>query len=250
MQQPVTAIEKTRWLNVALATSPNQISSGLLQGSRIFSATSMARSNYSINEAELPYSCGVMFYYHIPCTGGATMNNYLLDQSNERNGTSEYFTHWRGRSRGQPLSWEGRENVQRAFINGVDKLVQNISMNEWRITHAHQNSFHLNESESILSNWRAIVESNGCHFVASVLFRDALGHSLALHKSRSGNNVSREEWIDHLHTRDQSSLYGYTTQLDYFLYNKMTRNPRAVDAQVKVERALQLLARHFEIVAM
>eukprot|EP00984_Skeletonema_dohrnii_P023173 scaffold12250_cov150-Skeletonema_dohrnii-CCMP3373.AAC.3 len=40
------------------------------------------------------------------------------------------------------------------------------------------------------------------------------------------------------------------TQLDYFLYNKMTRNPRAMDAQVKVERALQLLARHFEIVAM
>eukprot|EP00984_Skeletonema_dohrnii_P000354 scaffold119_cov79-Skeletonema_dohrnii-CCMP3373.AAC.7 len=123
-------------------------------------------------------------------------------------------------------------------------------MNEWRITHAHHNSFHLNESESILSNWRAIVESNGCHFVASVLFRDAFGHSLALDKSRSGNNVSREEWIDYLHTKDQLSMYGYETQLDYFLYNKITRNPHAVDAQVKVERALQLLARHFEIVAV
>ena len=209
----------------------------------------MARSN-SINEAELPYSCGVIFYYHIPCTGGATMNNYLLDQSNERNGTSEYFTHWgdlRGSRRGNSL--EERENVQRAFINGVDKLVQNISMNEWRITHAHHNSFHLNESESILSKWRSIVESNGCHFVASTLFRDALSHSLAKDKGRR-ENVSREEYFDHLHTRDQSSLYGSETQLDYFLYNKITRNPRAVDAQVKVERALQLLARHFEIVAV
>jgi len=51
------------------------------------------------------------------------MNNYLLDQSNERNGTSEYFIYWgdlRGSRQGNSL--EERENVQRAFINGVDKL--------------------------------------------------------------------------------------------------------------------------------
>jgi hypothetical protein len=179
------------------------------------------------------------------------MNNYLLEQSTKRNGTSEYFTFWGDPRKTQDYSLEAREKLQRNFINGVDKLVQNISMNEWRIAHAHHNSFHLNESESVLSNWRSTVESNGCHFVASVLFRDALSHSLALYKYRKGN-VSREEWIDHLHTKDQLSLYrdGYDTQLDYFLYNRITRNPHGVDAQVKVDRALQLLARHFEIVAV
>jgi hypothetical protein len=217
---------------------------------RLARIASAARSN-SINEAELPYNCGVVLYYHIPCTGGSTINNYLMAQSTKRNGTSKYFTFWRDPSRMKPKSnsLEERGIVQRNFIYGMDKLVRNISMNEWRIAHAHHNSFHLNESESVLSNWRSIVESNGCHLVASVLFRDALIHSLALHKYQEGD-ISREEWVDHLHTKDKLSLYRYDTQLDYFLYSRITRNPHAVDAQVKVDRALELLARHFDIVAV
>eukprot|EP00957_Ditylum_brightwellii_P203428 15334570-Ditylum_brightwellii.AAC.1 len=210
---------------------------------------STARSN-SINEKELPYRCGVVFFYHIPCTGRTTINNYLTEQSTQRNGASEYFTYWGVPDKKKTASLkEQRENLQRQFINGMDKLVRNISMDEWRIAHAHHNSFHLNESESILSNWRSIVESNGCHFVASVMFRDALIHLLALHKVQRTTNTSREEFIDYLNTTSQLSLYNLETQLDNFLYNKITRNPHDVDAQVKVDRALQLLARHFDIVA-
>ncbi len=187
------------------------------------------------------------------------MNNYLLEQSIGRNGTSEYFTFWgdpRVRIKNKTFSLlktqllVKRNKVQRTFIDGVDKLVQNISMDEWRIARAHHNSFHLNESESVLSKWRSIVESNGCRFVASVLLRDALSHSLALYQHQKSDNASREEWIDHLHTKDQLSLYRHDTQLDYFLYNRITRNPHAVDARVKVDRALELLARHFERVAV
>ena len=39
-----------------------------------------ARGN-SINKSALPYSCGLIFYYHIPCTGGTTINSFLLEQS-------------------------------------------------------------------------------------------------------------------------------------------------------------------------
>ena len=184
------------------------------------------------------------------------MNNYLLDHSTQRNGTAEYFTFWGGEAESKPL--ERRERTQRIFIDGVDQLVQNVSSDNgggWRIVHLHHNSFHLNESESILSNWRNVVESKGCHFVASILFREALMHSLALHKYQK--NISREEWISHLAPSDSSqtssnrlSPYGYETQLDYFLYNKIVRNPYLVSAQEKVDRALELLARHFDIISV
>ena len=180
------------------------------------------------------------------------MNNYLVDHSTQRNGTAEYFTFWSGQAASKTL--ERRERTQQIFIDGVDQLVQNVS-SDWKIVHLHHNSFHLNESESILSNWRNIVESKGCHFVASILFREALMHSLALHKYQK--NISREEWISHLAASDSSqtssnrlSPYGYETQLDYFLYNKIVRNPYLVSAQEKVDRALELLARHFDIISV
>ena len=37
---------------------------------------------------------------------------------------------------------------------------------------------------------------------------------------------------------------------DYFLYNKIVRNPYLVRAQEKVDRALELLARHFDIISV
>ena len=182
------------------------------------------------------------------------MNNYLLDHSTQRNGTAEYFTFWSGEAGSKTL--EMRERTQRKFIDGVDQLVQNVSSDNgdggWRIVHVHHNSFHLNESESILSNWRNIVESKGCHFVASILFREALMHSLALHKIYVGKNISKEEFVSHLASSDSSRLspHNYETQLDYFLYNKIVRNPYRVSAQEKVDRALELLARHFDIISV
>lgn len=181
------------------------------------------------------------------------MNNYLVDHSTQRNGTAEYFTFWSGDAASKTL--EKREWTARKFIHGVDQLVKNVIATDnsgWRIVHLHHNSFHLNESESILSNWRNIVESKGCHFVASILFREALMHSLALHKIYVGKNISKEEFISHLASSDSSRLsrYDFETQLDYFLYNKIVRNPHLVSAQEKVDRALELLARHFDIISV
>ena len=64
-------------------------------------------------------------YYHVGTTGGATMNNYLLDHSTQRNGTAEYFTFWSGEADSKTL--EMRERTQRVFIDGVNQLVQNVS---------------------------------------------------------------------------------------------------------------------------
>jgi len=194
----------------------------------------------------LPYTCGVMFFYHIPCTGGTTINNFLLDNSKERNGSASYFTYYGVRER----TVEEKNNIERHFIDGMNKHVENISANEWKISHAHTNSLHLNESEGVLSNWRSTVESQGCHFIASVMFRDPLIHILAKHAYQHQQNIPRDEWISHLKVKDKLSPPGIENQIDFFLYNLVARNPYAVSTEVKVQRALELLVKHFNVVSV
>ncbi len=34
----------------------------------------------SIDESKLPYQCGIIFFFHIACTGGSAMNKWLGKQ--------------------------------------------------------------------------------------------------------------------------------------------------------------------------
>ena len=61
-------------------------------------------------------------------------------------------------------------------------------------------------------------------------------------------NATRDEWTKHLYTK--SEMGQWQTQLDYFLYNFLDRNPYGVDKDIKVQRALQLLHDHFDIVSV
>lgn len=126
-------------------------------------------------------------------------------------------------------------------------FVQDLGGDEWRIAHAHHNSLHLNASEHLLARWRAAAEGQGCAFVAAVAFRGALGHALSLYKHADGCNSTREEWIAPLRAPSATGLWA--TQLDYFLYNFLARNPDGADRDAKVRRALQLLRDHFDVVA-
>jgi hypothetical protein len=119
-----------------------------------------------------------------------------------------------------------------SFINGSEKsgkagmreFVQNIGPNEWRTAHCHHNSLHLNVSEHLLYDWRKTVEDQGCHFIGNVMFRESLSHSLSLYKHIERYNSTRELfWSKHLSTK--SELGYVATQLDFFLYNNLVRNP-------------------------
>jgi len=92
------------------------------------------------------------------------------------------------------------------------------------------------------------VEDQGCAFVSTVMFREPLSHSLSLYKHIGRYQSSREAWTEHL--RSKSEMGQWQTQLDYFLYNFLDRNPDGVDKDTKVERALQLLRDHFDIVSV
>ena len=109
----------------------------------------------------------------------------------------------------------------------MNAFVTKFKPDEWRVSHCHHSSLHLNVSEYLMSQWRSEVESQGCAFIVNVMFRDPLSHSMSLYKHIKRFNSSREEWNDHLNT---TSEIGYwQTQLDYFLYNFLERNPVSAD---------------------
>jgi len=203
------------------------------------------------DESKLPYKCGLVFFYHVPSTGGSTINKWLLQYAPKQGGEVEYFTHWGFGGNA------GIKRIQESFINGSEKsgkggmkeFVQNIGPNEWRTAHCHYNSLHLNVSEHLLYDWRKTVEDQGCHFIGNVMFRESLSHSLSLYKHIERYNSTRELfWSKHLSTK--SELGYVATQLDFFLYNNLVRNPHGVDKEEKVRRALELLQRHFDIVTV
>ncbi|KAL3784100.1 hypothetical protein HJC23_012732 [Cyclotella cryptica] len=200
-----------------------------------------------IVDSDLPYRCGVVFFYHIPSTGGSTINKWLINFSPKSGGNVKYFTHW-----GSHHNISGGERVQHAFIygenGGMNEFVKELEPNEWRIAHCHHNSLHLNESEHYLDLWRSEVEAQGCHFLGNVMFRESLSHSLSLYKHLDRYESSKEEWTKHLYTK--SEMGHWATQLDFFLYNNLARNPYAVSKQEKVRRALDLLEKHFDIVTV
>jgi len=209
---------------------------------------------HRIDKSKLPYKCGLVFFYHLPSTGGATIKQWLskytqLDQSEESTINPNLFEHWGRKKDGSAV-----KDMQTVFINGnkhhdgMNGFVKNIKQDEWRIAHCHHSSLHLNTTEQYLSRWRDTVESQGCAFIAATMFRDPLSHTMSLHKHIKRFDSSREGWTNHLEST--SNMGQWSTQLDYFLYNFIDRNPDEVDKDAKVQRALQLLRDHFDVVSV
>ena len=200
---------------------------------------------HRIDRSKLPHKCGMVFFYHVPSTGGATIKQWLRKYSSQMN--VPLFEHWvrnkDGSGKSEKVFIEGNRNH-----GGMNEFVTNITQNEWRISHCHHSSMHLNITEHYLSEWRSAVEDQGCAFIANVMFRDPLGHALSLFKHIDRYDSSRDVWTKHLYTK--SEMGQWQTQLDYFLYNFLDRNPYGVDKDIKVQRALQLLHDHFDIVSV
>lgn len=106
-------------------SSPSDDSNNLPQqdstNNKLERLTRFATRIRRIDQSALPWSCGLLFFYHVSATGGTTLNEWLLEYSKSKNGTSDYFTFW-------------GDDVVAQFIRGMDDLVQNISSNEWRIS--------------------------------------------------------------------------------------------------------------------
>lgn len=166
------------------------------------------RAHRFSGNSELPYSCGMVLFYHVPSTGGATINTWLQRYTEDNawrpknagvNVTAKYFTHWHRTKKGF-----GTNESQNTFIDGgegekhggMNEFVTDFEENEWKIAHVHHSSLELNASEHLLQGWRDTVESQGCGYVATVMFRDPLSHTLSLHKHLGRFSQSHGHKID------------------------------------------------------
>ena len=153
------------------------------------------------------------------------------------------------------------EGCERKFYNGMNKTIQNLGPNEWRIAHSHLTNQYMNESDHLMYKWREDVESQGCEFISTIMLRDPLNHAMSLHKIMRGKNSTPEEWTKYLESPTGPGKW--STVLDFFLYNTQGlrhhddypngpggRNPYNVTKEEKVRRAMELLHRHFDIVTV
>mmetsp|Transcript_85 Transcript_85/g.202 ORF Transcript_85/g.202 Transcript_85/m.202 type:complete len:303 (-) Transcript_85:187-1095(-) len=197
----------------------------------------------------LPYKCGVVFFYHIPSTGGASINMWLKKYSSPKLYNFAYFQHWKsdfhsGQARDVSHALESEKN----FTLGMDKHVEGLEADEWRLAHCHINSMYLNETEYLLQKWRSTVESQGCHMINTIMLRDPLSHALSLHKVIKRKRSNIEEWAAFLKNPAERGLWA--TNLDFLLYNKARRNPHNAKKEEKVRRAMEILQRNFDVVTV
>ncbi|KAK1735498.1 hypothetical protein QTG54_013661 [Skeletonema marinoi] len=198
-----------------------------------------------------PYGCGVVLFFHIPSTGGNSIANWFRKYASPRNGNITFYQTWT-RSIGKDGNFlPNLQNVQDAFIEGMNDHVENLDSGEWRSGQYHIVQPPLNSTEDLWYKWRATVESQGCQMINAIMLRDPLNHAMSLYKILNRKNGTREEWMDYL---EQPSGAGkWATMLDFFLYNingPTGRNPYNATKEEKVRRGIELLQRHFDVVSL
>ena len=198
-----------------------------------------------------PYNCGVVFFFHIPSTGGASIANWFRKYTKRPNGNITFYQKW-AKSIGKDGNFRpNSERVQEAFINGMNSHVGNLGLNEWRSGQYHLVNPPLNSTEDLWYQWRETVEKQGCQMINAIMLRDPLNHAMSLYKIIKQKNGTREEWMDHLEER--SGTGKWASVLDFFLYNiigPVGRNPHGATKEEKVRRGIELLQRHFDVVSL
>jgi len=201
-----------------------KLDAGMMMGIQRTRAKSLTKSLQFLTSADaMEKSCGVVYYYHTPSTGGNSINKWIKSMDN-----IEYFNSW--------CNGSGMKNVEpcsKRHEKLMDLFVSNFTTtNTWKFAQAHLRNYGADNSVEQMKRWRSTVEAHGCRFVATTVFRNPMAHFFSLH-GKGKHTV--ENYIE-----------VFRGQLDFFLYN--SAKPNTEDRQKKVWRAIDLLAEHFDYV--
>ena len=180
----------------------------LQRAPQLFDGTNAATDRSTIPRPDTPYKCGVVWFYHIPCTGGNSINRWFREYKSPQYGNISYYQGWALETLRDGTFCKNPQRVEDNFAKGMLNHVQNLGPTEWRIAHSHLVDFYLNESEDLLNLWRSEVEAQNCEFISSIMIRDPLNHALSLHKIVKSKNSTQEKWAKHLERVQQSKAFG------------------------------------------
>lgn len=223
--EPILPINQRKLAVSKGETGPRGISDPL---PRLVQMSSQTRK---VDEANLPYKCGVIMYdHHIPGEGGDALDEWIRDMV-ESNDNVSFLS-------------SGEQESKESFINEVEGNIQSLAPNDWKIIYSHRNGLGFDTDENILRSWRDIVERQNCHFVAAAVFSDPLDHSIKHTKKLFGE--CQCSMVDFKGQMNKIMEDPWTGQLDRFLFN--VGDNSSMEMKDKVKRGVQLLRDHFELV--
>merc|ERR1719162_1765044 len=159
----------------------------------------------SLQSADAMKSCGVVYYYHTPSTGGNSVNRWIKSMDNIESMDFWCAGIWRDPKK--------NERCSNNYEKWMDMFVSNFTTtNTWKFTQAHLGNYGADNSAEQMKRWRSTVEARGCRFVATTMFRDPVAHFFSLHskgKITVGNFTER-----------------FQGQLGWFLYNNAKPNTK------------------------
>ncbi|KAL7514800.1 hypothetical protein ACHAXN_012121 [Cyclotella atomus] len=174
---------------------------------------------------ETKNDCGVLFYYHIPGTKGAALNEWLMKLEDANN--AQYIS----------SSDDG------SFLEKVEKSLDNEG---WTIIHAQDDSLSLHLDESKLEKWRETVTKKQCQFVVITNFADTIDYSVAhTYKKFAQCNCTPEVFKERNYDMDTP----FDGQLDYLLFNNGEYDG-TLETKDKVKRGIEILQKHFDLVLL
>ena len=236
-EEPILPIHKRKLAVTKGESGPGGISDVLPR------FTSYASQTRKLDESALPYKCGVIVYqHHLPGENGYELDKWVRTLVESYDNMS--------------LIHSDSKESKKAFINEVQEKLQHIGTKDWIFinTSGHDNGLEFATDSNTLQSWRATVEKQNCHLIASAVFVDPLDHSIKNTKQRFVEcdmmpvGCRMEKFLDEI--MDDVTNYRGGGQLDHFLFGRDYQQGTTMETKDKVRLAMQLLKDHFDLVTI